>query len=57
MSISTISSELATNYDLGYLLRGFSSKGDHFEWKVVDWFDVGDDGFEVDIAEADIIAE
>lgn len=57
MLTSTIFSELATIYYFLYLLRSLSSKRYHFEGKVVNWLDVGDDGFEIDIAETDIIAE
>ena len=40
-----------------YLLRGFASEGYHFEGHLVDRLDELEYRLEVDIAEADVIAE
>ena len=48
---------LETKLQNEYLLRCFSGKRDHFEGKMIDRFDVGDDRFEIDVAETDIVAE
>jgi hypothetical protein len=40
-----------------YLLGCFAGEGDHFEGHLVDGFNELEDGLEINVAEADVVAE